>query len=115
RQGDGYRAHLGGSVIGHPCRRYLWLSFRWARPASFPGRLLRLFQRGQLEEPVFVKELRQAGVEVWEVDPDTGRQIRIALFGGHFSGSMDGVALGLLEAPKTPHLLEFKTHNAKSF
>lgn len=115
KQGDGYRPHLGGSLIGHPCRRYLWLSFRWTRKASFTGRLLRLFQRGQLEEQVFVQELRAAGVEVWEADPDTGRQFRVDAFAGHFSGSMDGVALGLLEAPKTPHLLEFKTHNAKSF
>ena len=30
-------------------------------------------------------------------------------------GSQDGVALGLPEAPKTPHLLEFKTSNNKSF
>jgi hypothetical protein len=34
---------------------------------------------------------------------------------GHFGGSMDAVALGIPEAPKTWHLCEFKTHNAKSF
>ena len=115
RQGNGFRPHLGASLIGHPCRRYLWLMFRWARAASFSGRMLRLFQRGQLEEQVFVSDLRAAGVEVWEVDPATGQQFRVESFGGHFSGSLDGVALGLLEAPATAHLLEFKTHNTKSF
>lgn len=114
RQGSGYRPHLGGSLIGHQCRRFLWLSFRWSRPSSFTGRLLRLFQRGQNEEAVFVSDLRAVGVEVWETD-SWGRQFRVESFGGHFSGSMDGVALGLLESPKTPHLLEFKTHNSKSF
>jgi hypothetical protein len=34
---------------------------------------------------------------------------------GHFGGSLDGVAKGLPEAPKTPAVLEFKTHNDKSF
>ena len=50
-----------------------------------------------------------------EVDPETGRQWRVEAHGGHFGGSLDGVALGLLEAPKTWHVLEFKTHSVKSF
>lgn len=37
------------------------------------------------------------------------------MFGGHFGGSLDGILIGLLEAPKTWHLLEMKTHNDKSF
>jgi len=24
------RSHLGASMLGHPCDRWLWLSFRWA-------------------------------------------------------------------------------------
>lgn len=114
-QDDGCRPHLGASLIGHHCKRYLWLTFRWARKARFDGRMLRLFERGQREEAVMVANLRAAGVQVWEADPETGRQYGVATFGGHFSGSMDGVALGVLEAPKTPHVLEFKTHNTKSF
>lgn len=50
-----------------------------------------------------------------EVDPETGRQFRVEAHGGHFGGSLDAVALGLLEAPKTCHVVEFKTHSAKSF
>ena len=44
------RPHMGCSILGHPCDRYLWLSFRWAVIEKFKGRILRLFRRGQLEE-----------------------------------------------------------------
>ncbi len=111
----GFRPHLGASQIGKSCERALWYDFRWATPAEFPGRILRLFETGQLEEARLVKNLRRIGATVLEVDPETGRQWRVEAHGGHFGGSLDGVALGLLEAPKTWHVLEFKTHSAKSF
>lgn len=110
---DGHRPHLGGSLIGHDCDRHLWYTFRWALSREFNGRMLRLFETGQLEEDRFVAELRAIGVTVWEVDPDTGSQFRVSV-GGHFSGSLDGVGLGIENSSK-PHVLEFKTHNAKSF
>jgi hypothetical protein len=50
---------------------------------------------------------------VW-TDTDGG-QFSYTACDGHFGGSLDGVVAGLPEAPKTPHLLEIKTHNAKSF
>jgi hypothetical protein len=77
--------------------------------------MLRLFDRGQREEAAFVEELRGAGVEVIEVDPSTGRQFSFKAAGGHFGGSLDGVASGIPDAPQTWHVLEFKTHSAKSF
>lgn len=115
RQGDGFRDHLGASIIGKSCARALWYDFRWVTPSRHSGRLLRLFETGQLEEDRMVRNLRATGATVLEVDPDTGRQFRVEAHGGHFGGSLDGVALGLLEAPKTWHVLEFKTHSAKSF
>jgi hypothetical protein len=111
----GFRPHLGASQIGKSCERALWYDFRWATPAQFPGRILRLFETGQLEEARLVKNLRRIGATVLEVDPETGRQWRVEAHGGHFGGSLDGVALGLPEAPKTWHVLEFKTHSLKSF
>jgi hypothetical protein len=113
--GSGFRSHLGASLIGKDCERALWFDFRWTTPVRFPGRVLRLFETGQLEEARLVRNLRRTGATVLEVDPETGRQFRVQAHGGHFGGSMDGVALGLLEAPRTWHLLEFKTHSAKSF
>lgn len=115
QQGDGLREHLGASQVGKPCERALWFDFRWVTPAQFDGRMLRLFETGQLEEARLVRNLRATGATVLEVDPQTGRQFRVEAHGGHFGGSLDGVALGVLEAPKTWHVVEFKTHSAKSF
>lgn len=115
RQGDGFRDHLGASLIGKSCARALWYDFRWATPARHTGRILRLFETGQLEEARLVRDLRATGATVLEVDPETGRQFRVEAHGGHFGGSLDAVALGPLEAPKTWHVVEFKTHSAKSF
>jgi hypothetical protein len=111
----GYREHLGASLIGAGCERAIWYTFRWATRARHPGRLLRLFETGNLAEVRFVADLRRIGVTVLDVDPATGRQWKLRDASGHFGGSMDAVALGLLEAPKTWHVCEFKTHSAKSF
>jgi hypothetical protein len=112
---DGLRAHLGASLIGRSCERALWYGFRWAVRPAHPARLLRLFARGQREEDVFSKLLRDAGIEVIQDDPATGKQYRFAGVGGHFGGSMDGAAIGVVEAPKTWHVIEYKTFSAKTF
>lgn len=113
--GEGFRAHLGASVIGKDCERALWYDFRWVTRPRHSGRVLRLFETGQLEEARLVRNLRRIGATVLEVDPETGRQFQVSAHGGHFGGSLDGVAVGLPEAPKTWHVLEFKTHSNKSF
>lgn len=112
---DGFRRHLGASQIGKACERALWYDFRWVTQRRHPGRLLRLFETGQREEARLVQNLRRIGATVLELDPETGRQFYVTAHGGHFAGSLDGLALGLPEAPKTWHVLEFKTHSAKSF
>jgi hypothetical protein len=111
---SGNRPHLGASLIGHACERYLWYTFRWIDSKQFSGRILRLFETGQLEEARIVANLRRIGVTVHDVTPE-GAQWRVEDFGGHFGGSLDGACVGLPEAPKTWHVLEFKTHNDKSF
>jgi len=111
---DHPRPHLGASVIGHPCDRWIWLSFRWAVIEKFPGRILRLFRRGQLEERTVHEDLRLAGCNVSTINPETRKQWNFA--DGHFGGSCDGIITGgLPEAPKANHILEIKTHSAKSF
>jgi len=109
------RGYLGASIIGHSCERYLWYCFRQCVKRDFSGRLYRLFETGDLEEARFVQELRAIGCTVHDVDPNTGEQFGVMTLGGHFLGHMDGYALGIPEAPKTWHVLEFKTHNDKSF
>jgi hypothetical protein len=111
----GKRHHLGASEIGRECERQIWYGFHWVIPISFPPRILRLFDTGKHEEDRLINDLRAAGVTVVPFDLSTGKQFRFTLFGGHFGGSLDGIGVGLPEAPKTWHLLEFKTHNEKSF
>lgn len=111
---DGNRPHLGASLIGHACERYLWMTFRWVDSKKFPGRMLRLFETGSLAEARFVANLRRIGVEVHDTTPD-GKQWRVSALGGHFAGSMDGAGRGFPEAPKTWAVIEFKTHSEKSF
>lgn len=112
---DWRRDHLGASLIGHTCDRYLWLSFRWALDPKHPGQQLRLFERGDREELWIIEDLRAAGFEVDDIDPATGEQYRVAFGGGHVGGGLDGMVRGIPEAPRTTHVLEVKTHNAKSF
>jgi len=106
------RPHMGASQLGHPCDRWLWLSFRWAVQEKFPGRILRLFRRGHMEEDQIVSDLRSIGVDIRNT---TSSQARVS-FGSHVSGSLDGVIeSGVPEAPAKRHIAEFKTHSKKSF
>lgn len=106
------RPHLGASLLGHPCDRWLWLSFRWSVIEKFQGRILRLFRRGQNEEAQIVSDLRAIGINIVSTG---GAQSRVD-FGSHVSGSLDGVIThGVPEAPAKKHIAEFKTHAKKSF
>lgn len=109
------RVYLGWSELGNPCGRALWYNFRMAGSKPFEGRMLRLFDTGHREEERVLQELRAIGCEVWSKDPQTGRQFGCESFGGHLRGHLDAVVKGLLEAPKTPHLVDVKTCNTKKF
>lgn len=102
------RPHIGCSTLGHPCDRYLWLAFHWAVTPSFPGRLLRLFKRGQDEEASVIKYLTMIGARVQQ-------QQKSVDFGNHVSGSIDGIITGLPGHELDHVLLEIKTNNKKSF
>lgn len=113
---DGHRTHLGISVIGRECKRELWNSFRWIANEQFNGQKLRLFNRGHREEPAIIHRLNRIGIRVDEIDPETGKQYRVANLDGHYGGSCDGKAYlpeftGITEAL----IAEFKTHGEKSY
>lgn len=110
-----FRAHLGASQIGGKCHRRLWFQFHWAVRPQFPGRILRLFETGTREEARVIDNLRSIGIEVYDRDPETGKQIHFEEYGGHYAGSLDGIARGFPEAPVTWHVLEIKTANANNF
>mgnify|MGYP001107074519 FL=1 len=115
-QDSGNRNHLGASIIGGKCARKIWYSFYWAKQATFKGRILRLFERGHLEEERFIGYLEKIGCEVWQHGADGHNQIRFKDVDGHFGGSLDGICVGIPELPENaPCLLEFKTHGDNSF
>jgi hypothetical protein len=110
KAGDWRRNHLGASIIGHRCDRYLWLSFRWVADPKHEGRLLRLFERGQREEDWLIEDLRRAGFTV--TSQDCVERIERE---GHIGGSLDGIISGLPESPSEIHVLEIKTSNLKQW
>ena len=101
------RQHLGASMLGHPCDRWLWLSFRWGVAQEFEGRIRRLFRRGLNEEATIISDLESIGVSV------TDTQTKID-FGSHLGGSIDGIVSNLPDS-KLKHVIEFKTQSLKSF
>lgn len=111
---EGFRSHMGASLMGQNCARKIWLGWRWAIKAKFPARILRLFNRGHLEEARFIALLLSIGVQVYQQDAQ-GNQYRISFGKGHGGGSGDGVGVGIPDVPTEPLLLEFKTHNDASF
>jgi hypothetical protein len=152
---QGPREYLGASVIGKPCLRQVWYIYRWVKTVKHGGRVLRLLERGNLEEQRLARWLRAAGYEVREYagrlvrNTDTGdyavcwwddgipgagyedvsgcphhavlamRQgVRLPQWGfialdGNYRGHADGLVRG--GQLKGWGLLEFKTHNEKSF
>lgn len=109
---EGPRGHMGCSQLGHACDRWLWLSFRLAVIEPFPGRILRLFRRGQLEERTVVSDLQAIGMKI----TNTGANQSRVDFGCHISGSTDGIIEhGVPGNFKAKHILEIKTASAKSF
>jgi hypothetical protein len=124
-KGDGPRLYLGMSSIGDPCARKLWYSFRWASSGSHTPRTLRIFERGDLEEARVITALKRIGIECFRRD-EYGEKVEITGavgeeqeeiigFAGHAKGHPDGRCLGVVESPKTEHLLEIKTMNDAGF
>lgn len=98
------------SLAGAECPRSLWYEFRWAsQPEPATGKRQRLFERGQDDEDKMMRDLRAVGVEVW------GEQHKARAVHGFVRGKLDGLALGLLEAPKKTHVVECKSVNTKGF
>lgn len=124
---DGHRNHLGASLIGDVCNRRLWYVFRWVKSWSatdkdgndVSGRMQRLFNRGHNTEHRFIEWLRGIGISIWDLGED-GNQFRVKGVEGHFGGSLDSIGQDTqnrfpLLAKIGPFLVEYKTHNAKSF
>jgi hypothetical protein len=123
---EGKRQHLGASQIGKECARSIWYAFRWVGedPIALAddeitemkkrARMLRLWNRGHLEEARFIAMLLMIGCKVEQ--QRNGKQLRFQSSDGHFAGSMDGIVHNLPDAmPGEPWLNEYKTYNEKRF
>jgi hypothetical protein len=109
------RPYLGMSGIGKPCHRDIWYGFRWVTDRFINAKGLRAIQDGFVNEDVTANRLRMtAGPQLW-TDGEDGKQIGCEDHSGHFRGHLDGIILGLLQAPKTPHVWENKAVNEKKF
>ena len=106
---------IGASGIGEECVRAIWYDWRGVQNSTPEGRVLRLFETGHQQEARVVQDLKDAGLMVWEVNPETGKQWTFTAFDGHFVCKPDGVVKGVPGAEKTPHILEIKTSNVNGF
>lgn len=112
------RKYLGASGIGHACERKSWLDFRHASPRKVDAKGLRRIQDGFAGEAVMIYRLRLVKEIVLLTsggsgdDPDA-EQIGFEDFGGHFRGHLDGMILGLLQAPHAWHVWECKVCDPK--
>lgn len=96
--------------LGTECDRALYYGLHWASAAEeVDGRKVSIFRTGDRWEEVLVADLENVGIEVYD------QQDRIRLVAGHVRGKCDGKAIGVLEAPATTHLLEFKSSNESNF
>lgn len=111
-----FRRHQGASGIGRNCKREVQLQWLWVAAPSFPPRLLRLFNRGHLEEARFLSMLMCIpNVQLWYETPEGG-QIKWQDYGGHYGSALDGVAVGIPDVPQgAPCYTEFKTASDKKF
>lgn len=111
-----HREHLGVSIIGDKCSRKLFYTFRWCKLTQAEPRMRRLWARGHSEEEKFRVILQYMGFFVREIDPLTNRQYKFSKINGHYGGSSDSLALMPWFRDEANRILvEFKTHNNKSF
>jgi hypothetical protein len=104
------RNYLGLSQIGHHCPVWLWLTYN-KYPQPIPdGKLLRLFDHGNLVEDWIIKDLKKLGMNVIS----NQKEIMFEHNGIKLYGHIDGVISGLKENSKI-HLLECKSCNDKKF
>ena len=109
RRGDKGMPRVNISSIGDHCARRIWYRYRAVKDEKFSGRLLRLFNRGHMEEARIVSMLEAAGISVTHNDINN-LKFRADLI----SGVADGIAENV-PGYSGKVLLEFKTMSKASF
>lgn len=109
------RAYLGMSSVGGSCGRKLWYDFRKVGREVFDAATLKRFEDGHRTEALVIDRLRLLEGITLVDRQENGEQIGYIDLDGHFRGHLDGDIIGILQAPKTPHVFEAKCCSEKKF
>lgn len=105
------RGYLGLSQAGHDCPRCLWYRHQGYDDNPIEGRILRLFQLGNVIEDQVVADLRACGFSIYHQQREVVFTQEVVTLRGH----IDGIIEGLIESPAIPHLFECKSASKKKF
>ena len=106
------RDYLGASSIGEACARRTWYRYHGDREI-FDVDSIRRFIDGHRTEDLVISWLRKLPFLEIHTHDESGNQYGFT--DGKFSGHYDGVIRGIIQAPKTWHILEVKCVNEKKF
>lgn len=104
------RLRLGLSQIGHECDRFLWYKHNGQIGKQPDGKVLRLFQMGNMVEEQMVIDLKSAGFTLHSQQ----KAVEFTQDDLKLTGSCDGIIEGLLESQQ-PHLWECKSMGSKGY
>lgn len=109
--------NIGFGEIGNGCSRYLYQKINSSTGEVFNASTLRIFRNGHADEAAMAADLRKVdGITLYTNDPEReNKQYKLDSLGGRFTGRLDGVIIGLKQAPITPHVWEHKSTNEKKF
>jgi len=109
--------NIGFGVIGEPCSRKIWYNINIEEPEIFKAETLRIFRDGHRAEAYMAEDLRRIkGIELYTHDPNRGgKQYKLDDLDGRFTGRLDGVIKGIIQAPKTFHTWEHKNVKDEKF
>lgn len=111
------RAYLGASRLGASCERALQYEYADAPVdpgREISGRLLRIFERGHVNEDCMVDWLRDAGFDL-RTRSASGEQFGFAALDGRLQGHADGVIVGGPKGFAYPALWENKCLGSKAW
>lgn len=107
------RNYLGMSGIGAKCHRYLQLAHYGCIVSEYDSRIERLFNDGHNAEPQLIDALKGIGIHVYD------QQEEVVGCTGFVKGHTDGKGSWFTSDYQlfsdSEFLVEFKTHNQKSF
>lgn len=114
-----YDWRIKASSLGEQCLAKTWYAWRWAVKEAIPGRVARMFGRGNEAEARMITYIQKGGWQIQEFDPSKPetqqfRQWRAKAIEGHMSNYADGKCYNP-EFCLSEWLLELKTMERSKF